>query len=158
MITKHPRKPDYTTTEIYGGQVSFGRDPNRTSLGSCISIILLSDTLKIGGLSHIVGHEKNNDTSNLIRGPHVYPNQVLDEYCKYIDSYHITDPNFYIVGGSNRCPQVLEMTENELIHRQITYTPLMDKNDKPDLLGQYWRQVILLPEKITIKLFRKIRE
>ncbi|MGM5482713.1 MAG: hypothetical protein ACQESF_04590 [Nanobdellota archaeon] len=141
MIIEFDKEVYKTEQTIYQGQISFGYHTQSTYLGSCISIILFSKEFKIGGLSHIVGHKTKIGNYNL-------PNEVIEQFQAYRTEYRIKDPYYFIVGGSNSCKQILEMTKKELQKNEIKYS-------LGDVLGKYHRKVSLIPKKSKIKIYKK---
>jgi len=93
----------------------------------------------IAGLSHVVGHVTQLGKYNLAW-------QVLDYYQHALAKYGAFE--YYLIGGSDFCKHVLQETENELSNRRIYYKKL-------DVLGSYYRRVLILPKERTIKLFKK---
>ncbi len=145
MVKQLPLHFEYTEERVRGeesihqGQVSFGTHSQFTYLGSCISLIVMSQYKNVGGLSHIVGRET-------ILGRYNFAGQVLD-YFKQLASKH--GPfSYYLVGGSDGCEFVLQDTEYQLNTRQLEYT-------KIDVLGLYYRQVLLIPSKRKVKIYKK---
>ncbi|MEW6239080.1 MAG: hypothetical protein AB1656_27175 [Candidatus Omnitrophota bacterium] len=125
---------------ICQGQISFGAHTQLTYLGSCVSIIIFSLSRNAAGLSHVVGHVTQMGKYNLAW-------QVLDYYQQVLSKFGTFE--YYLIGGSDFCKHVLQETEDELAKRRIQYTKL-------DVLGNYYRRVLILPKERTIKLFKKV--
>ncbi|MFW6220261.1 MAG: hypothetical protein ACOC3X_01170 [Nanoarchaeota archaeon] len=126
---------------IHQGQISFGNYDQATYLGSCISLILFSSELKMGGLSHIVEHITNI-------GKYNFANEVIDKYLEIKKNYKLFDSKYYIVGGSSTCEHVFKNTKIELEKNNIKYKII-------DVLGNYHRSICLIPKENTIKIFKK---
>lgn len=125
---------------IYQGQISFGAHAQSTYLGSCVSIIALSNRGNFGGLSHVVGHRTSI-------GDHNLAHQVLDVFQ---EREKTSGPySYFVIGGSERCRHVLDEVDAELGKRRIRHIKL-------DILGLYFREVYFFPRSRTIKL-RKVR-
>lgn len=127
---------------IEEGYFYFGREPQQTILGSCVSLILLSREKLLGGLSCIVGRES--------KGPFNYPDQVVKYFQEATKRYAIPDPKYYVVGGSDSCKWVLDMVLDECKKGHINCSDI-------DTLGSYHRQVLLAPEQGKIQIYRKAR-
>ncbi|RJP34485.1 MAG: hypothetical protein C4527_02125 [Candidatus Omnitrophota bacterium] len=124
---------------IQQGQVSFGEHSQSTHLGSCVSIIVLSKSRNVGGLSHVVGRETSI-------GDYNFAEMVIDYFQSLEKPFGPFD--YYAVGGSDNCLFVLEDVERQFNLRMIHY-------EKLDVLGMYYRHVLLIPQEHKLMIHKK---
>ncbi len=141
MHIEYVKKRGNAEQTIYQGQISFGSHTQSTGLGSCICLILFSEKLKIGGLSHIVGHKTNI-------GPYNFPDDVIKQFQAHQARDGIKDPGYFIIGGSDPCAGILGTVEGELQKNNMKYALI-------DVLGRYHRQVILFPKESKITIYKE---
>jgi chemotaxis receptor (MCP) glutamine deamidase CheD len=141
--------PNYTRevdgvdiVNVEDGFFHFGRDPQQTILGSCVSIIIASRQNLLAGLSCIVGRKSS--------GPFNYPNAVLNYFQEYVEKYSLHGVQYCAIGGSDSNKWILDMVLNECKKRKIDCSLL-------DVLGSYHRQVLLIPEQGKIQIYKKER-
>lgn len=121
------------------GEITFGETPQSTNLGSCLSLILYSKEKGLGGLSHIVGYGE--------RGRFKYIDEVLKEFNYLCDVNHITDQQYFLIGGSDNTPHVYENCIDTLDREGINIT-------EQDVLGKYHRRVSLFPQEEKLFVYR----
>jgi len=143
MEIEYISAPDFSPKfRVDEGQIYFGRDACDVILGSCISLVIFSDSTLLGGISHITGYSSS--------GKYNYPKEVITQFRFFEEKYNLNDAVYRLVGGSDKCRQVIDMTIKELSDRHISYSEI-------DVLGSCHRQLILLPEQNKIKIYRKER-
>ena len=123
---------------ITQGQVTrFSQQTQMTWLGSCISLILFSEKEKKAIISHITGNNKH--------GPFGMPDKVLDHY-RSIDR-RIQDPEYLMIGGTDKAPLAYDLTTRELNSRCIDYI-------EADVLGEYHRRIIVIPTESLLQIHK----
>lgn len=120
------------------GQIEYNTLPISTSLASCVSIMLYSEKLKKGALSHITGFNFQNRK-------YCHPNQVLEKYLEIIEIDKIHDPTFHVSGGCLNAPKVYINTLNELEKNGIEYKILNELNHNH-------RRILFHPKESKIKI------
>jgi chemotaxis receptor (MCP) glutamine deamidase CheD len=137
---------EYTTNyligneRIYQGEITeFNNNTKSTILGSCVSVILFSEELKKGCISHILGVKLEDKQFGLGK-------QVIEEYQNIEKKNSLKDAIYYIIGGSKNVPSAYDQTIYELEKKKIKYEII-------DVLGKFTRKIMLIPKesKLLIK-------
>ena len=121
------------------GEIYFGNEPVKTTLGSCVSIIMYSERESLAAVSHIVGHKNHSEYS--------LSYEVLDKFEELFEQHYKVNPEYYVLGGVDNLKYIFYKTLDELVRRNKEFNVL-------DSLGDMHRTIIVCPQNAEI-LMRK---